>query len=82
MSKLYTHQIPLDRVIVYVVNTDDVGGDEHWLLIFFLDLFEFLESVAVPLGNSPVQIFSNHLFHGKYFFKVFMFSIVTHNSYI
>ena len=63
-AELITHQIPLETVIVYVFNNEDVGGDEYWFVVFFIDLFEFLENGAAPFGKSPVQIFSNHLFHG------------------
>ena len=62
----------MERVIVYVVNTQEVGGDEYWLVVFFLDLFEFLESGAAPFGKSPKQIFANHLFHCINFLRVLM----------
>ena len=72
-DELILYNIPLERVILYVVNTHDVGGDEYWLVVFFLDLFEYLESDAPPFGTSPVQVFANHLFHGIHFIKIFMF---------
>ena len=62
----------MERVIVYVVNTQEVGGDEYWLVVFFLDLFEFLESGAASFGKSPEQIFANHLFYCINFIRVLM----------
>ena len=70
---------PLERVITIVVNTEevvnDVEGDEYWLVLFFLDLFDFHESKAPSFGNSPIQIFANHLFHGKVLSKFSCFQL-------
>ena len=50
-AELITHQIPLERVIVYFVNTQDVGGDEYWLVVSFSTYLNFWKVVRLLSEN-------------------------------
>ena len=50
-AELITHQIPLERVIVYFVNTQDVGGDEYCLVVSFSTYLNFWKVVRLLSEN-------------------------------
>ena len=70
-EEFQNHQIPLEGVIIFVMNTNDFDeeqtqkpGDEYWMEIPFLHILHHMLKNRLPFGPSPVQIFCNHLYHG------------------